>query len=145
MKPTPFHLAIQVRDIDESRDFYGGKLGFPEGRSAETWIDFNMFGHQFVTHLNPQIGKTGTAQVVGLEHHEEYENEEDIPKEIRDHAWFVAGVLDRSPRLAICVLVEHGLHGSSTAAPIAKQVIEHYYASLGEAPLNLAMQEGSTP
>ena len=59
MQLTPFHIAIQVRDIDEARDFYGVKMGFSEGRSAETWIDFNMFGHQLVTHLNPQLGKTG--------------------------------------------------------------------------------------
>ncbi len=59
MKLTPFHLAVQVRDIDEARDFYGTKMGFAEGRSSEHWIDFNLFGHQFVTHLNPQLGKTG--------------------------------------------------------------------------------------
>ncbi len=56
---SPFHLAIQVRDIDEARDFYGGKMGLPEGRSDSTWIDFNMFGHQVVVHLNPAIGPTG--------------------------------------------------------------------------------------
>lgn len=59
MKLTPFHLAVQVRDIAEARDFYGKKLGFAEGRSAEQWIDFNMFGHQFVTHLNPALGAEG--------------------------------------------------------------------------------------
>ena len=59
MKLTPFHLAIQVRDLDEAREFYGNKLGFPEGRSSNEWIDFNMYGHQLVTHLNPQIGKDG--------------------------------------------------------------------------------------
>ncbi len=58
MQLTPFHLAIQVRDIDEARDFYGDKMGLVEGRSAEQWIDFNLFGHQLVTHLNPNIGKT---------------------------------------------------------------------------------------
>lgn len=57
--PTPFHLAIQVRDIAEAREFYGGKLGLPEGRSAEKWIDFNMFGHQVVAHLNPNLGPAG--------------------------------------------------------------------------------------
>jgi hypothetical protein len=56
---TPFHLAVQVRDIEEARDFYGAKMGLAEGRSAADWIDFNMFGHQFVTHFNPQIGKAG--------------------------------------------------------------------------------------
>ena len=64
MQLTPFHLAVQVRDIDEARDFYGVGLGFSEGRSAENWIDFNMFGHQFVTHLNPQIGKTGKITTI---------------------------------------------------------------------------------
>ena len=52
MNLTPFHIAVQVWDIEEARDFYASKLGFPEGRSDEHWIDFNMFGHQFVTHLN---------------------------------------------------------------------------------------------
>jgi extradiol dioxygenase family protein len=57
--PTPFHLAIQVRDIAEAREFYGTKLGFPEGRRDESWIDFDMFGHQVVTHLNPDLGPEG--------------------------------------------------------------------------------------
>jgi extradiol dioxygenase family protein len=59
MPLTPFHLAIQVRDIEEAREFYGTKMGFPEGRSSRNWIDFNMFGHQLVTHFNPEIGKSG--------------------------------------------------------------------------------------
>jgi extradiol dioxygenase family protein len=59
MTITPFHLAIAVRDIDEARDFYGVKLGFAEGRSSKEWIDFDMFGHQLVVHLNPAIGKEG--------------------------------------------------------------------------------------
>jgi extradiol dioxygenase family protein len=57
---TPFHVAIPVRDIPEARHFYGSVLGFPEGRSDERWIDFNMFGHQFVVHLEPALTKTGT-------------------------------------------------------------------------------------
>lgn len=57
---TPFHIAVAVRDINEAREFYGAGLGFTEGRSSEQWIDFNMFGHQFVTHLNPAIGPDGS-------------------------------------------------------------------------------------
>jgi extradiol dioxygenase family protein len=64
MRLTPFHLAIQVRDIDEARDFYGGKLALPEGRSTEQWIDFNLFGHQLVTHFNPNIGKDGKIAAI---------------------------------------------------------------------------------
>src|ERR1700743_193071 len=56
---TPFHIAVQVRDIAEARRFYGDLLGCPEGRSAPTWVDFNLYGHQFVCHLNPSLGQDG--------------------------------------------------------------------------------------
>ena len=56
---TPFHIAVQVRDIDEARRFYKGILGCTEGRSAAHWVDFNLFGHQFVCHLNPDLGTNG--------------------------------------------------------------------------------------
>lgn len=56
---TPFHIAVQVRDIEEARRFYGDVLGCSEGRSAAHWVDFNLFGHQFVCHLNPNLGAAG--------------------------------------------------------------------------------------
>lgn len=59
---TPFHLAIPVRDLDEARRFYGGVLGCPEGRSDETWVDFDLFGHQVVCHLDPSLGKEGRVR-----------------------------------------------------------------------------------
>ncbi|MBA2418582.1 MAG: VOC family protein [Nocardioidaceae bacterium] len=46
----PFHLAIPVDDIEAARTFYGGVLGLAEGRSATRWIDWDMHGHQMVTH-----------------------------------------------------------------------------------------------
>lgn len=49
----PFHLAVPVNDLVKARDFYGNLLGFEEGRSDTQWIDWNFYGHQFVTHLNP--------------------------------------------------------------------------------------------
>lgn len=61
---TPFHIAVAVRDIDEAREFYARKLGFAEGRSTDQWIDFNMFGHQFVVHLNEALGKQGSVQAI---------------------------------------------------------------------------------
>ena len=56
---TPFHVAVQVRDIAEARNFYCEILGCTEGRSDASWVDFNLFGHQFVCHLNPGLGQTG--------------------------------------------------------------------------------------
>jgi extradiol dioxygenase family protein len=51
--PNPFHLAIPVHDLGAARDFYGGLFGCPEGRSSDEWVDFDFFGHQLVTHLDP--------------------------------------------------------------------------------------------
>jgi extradiol dioxygenase family protein len=50
---NPFHLAFPVHDLAAARQFYGELLGCPEGRSSETWIDFDLFGHQIVAHLAP--------------------------------------------------------------------------------------------
>ncbi len=49
----PFHLAFAVHDLAAAREFYGGLLQCPEGRSSDQWIDFNLFGHQIVAHLKP--------------------------------------------------------------------------------------------
>ena len=56
---TPFHLAFKVDDLQAARRFYGGVLGCPEGRSSETWIDFNLYGHQIVAHLVEGAGNEG--------------------------------------------------------------------------------------
>ncbi|MDQ3322161.1 MAG: VOC family protein [Acidobacteriota bacterium] len=58
-----FHLAFPVKDLDESRRFYGEILGCEEGRSSNEWIDFNLFGHQIVAHLAPDA--------VGIKHKNE--------------------------------------------------------------------------
>ena len=50
-----FHLAMPVHDLAAARVFYGELLGCPEGRSADTWVDFDLYGHQFVAHLDPAI------------------------------------------------------------------------------------------
>jgi len=54
MTLRPFHLAFPVHDIAAARAFYGGLLGCPEGRSAESWVDFDLYGHQIVAHLAPE-------------------------------------------------------------------------------------------
>jgi extradiol dioxygenase family protein len=50
----PFHLAFTVHSLAVARAFYGELLGCPEGRSAETWVDFDLYGHQIVAHLDPE-------------------------------------------------------------------------------------------
>jgi hypothetical protein len=53
----PFHVAVPVDELAAAREFYGGLLGCREGRSADRWIDFDLFGHQFVCHLQPAAHK----------------------------------------------------------------------------------------
>lgn len=60
---TAFHLAYNVRDLDESRAFYGGLLGCREGRSTDTWVDFDFFGHQISLHLGPPFAVANTGHV----------------------------------------------------------------------------------
>ncbi|GBQ85957.1 glyoxalase/bleomycin resistance protein [Gluconacetobacter johannae DSM 13595] len=65
--PSPFHLAFPVDDLDAARTFYGTVMGCPEGRSSESWIDFDLFGHQIVTHLThaPQAPSSCMGAVDG--------------------------------------------------------------------------------
>lgn len=52
MNIRPFHLAFPVKDLAATRHFYETVLGCTIGRTAETWIDFNLFGHQVTAHLS---------------------------------------------------------------------------------------------
>ncbi len=54
MSLSPFHLAFPVDDLAAARRFYAGLLGCAEGRSAEEWVDFDLYGHQIVAHLAPE-------------------------------------------------------------------------------------------
>lgn len=58
-----FHLAYHVTDLDAARAFYGGVLGCREGRSTETWVDFDFFGHQISLHLGTPFAVTNTGRV----------------------------------------------------------------------------------
>jgi len=82
--------------------------------------------------LNYRIaGKTGTAQVVGIKQDEEYDAEK-VAERNRDHALFIAFAPAENPEIAVAVLVENGEHGSSTAAPIARAVIDTFMANQAE-------------
>lgn len=76
-------------------------------------------------------GKTGTAQTAALR----TGPEKDIPKKLRDHAWFVAYAPVEKPRIAVAVLVEHMGHGGSAAAPLAKELIEAFVKLPPKAPV----------
>jgi penicillin-binding protein 2 len=72
-------------------------------------------------------GKTGTAQVINLETEKDLGEEDEIPLEFRDHAWFVALAPVESPKLALAVLIENGGSGGSVAVPIANKMMRAYF------------------
>lgn len=57
-----FHLAYHVRNLETSRQFYRSVLGCKEGRSTETWVDFDFFGHQISLHLGEPFKTTNTGK-----------------------------------------------------------------------------------
>jgi penicillin-binding protein 2 len=73
-------------------------------------------------------GKSGTAQVFSVAQDEEYEAE-DVPEHLRHHALFVAYAPAENPEIAIAVVVEHGGGGSTSAAPVARKVLDAYMQS----------------
>jgi extradiol dioxygenase family protein len=59
-----FHLAMPVHDLAAARGFYGDVLGCAEGRSAPSWVDFDLYGHQFVAHLDPRLADPATRDLL---------------------------------------------------------------------------------
>jgi hypothetical protein len=64
MSLPPFHFAFPVDDLAAARRFYGDLLGCPVGRSAEKWVDFDLYGHQIVAHLAPDAVRAGATNPV---------------------------------------------------------------------------------
>ena len=109
-------INIRQEHLDIVKNALTGVVNEPHGTGSRT-----RFGDITVA------GKTGTAQVVALKKDPDpSSSEDDIPVEHRDHAWFVAIAPVENPRIAIAILVEHGGHGGSAAAPIAREMIDVY-------------------
>lgn len=62
---SPFHLAIPVKELQETRAFYADILGFKEGRSSDHWVDLDFFGHQLVLHLSESVSENISNPVDG--------------------------------------------------------------------------------
>lgn len=89
-------------------------------------------------------GKTGTAQVAGLKQDEKVApTQESLPIHLRDHALFIAFAPAENPQIAVGIIAEHGGHGSSVAAPVARQIMDQYL--LGEIRYRMPAPPGTTP
>ena len=101
---------VKAETLEIVKRYLSGVVNEPGGTAHSA--------HSTVTTIG---GKTGTAQVVGIRKDSKY-----LSEKFRDHAWFVAFAPVEKPDIALSVLVEHGGHGGSAAAPIAKKAIEAY-------------------
>ena len=103
-------ITLDPQALQQVREALAGVVAEPGGT-----------GHGAATPFAAVAGKTGTAQVVA-----QRVPGKKMSDATRDHAWFVAYAPVDHPKIAVAVLVEHGGHGGSAAAPIAKRVIEEY-------------------
>ena len=103
-------IHLDANALEEVRLALAGVVAEPGGT-----------GHAAQTPVATVAGKTGTAQVIAQK-----VSGRKLSESTKDHAWFVAYAPVENPKIAVAVLVEHGEHGASTAAPIARRVIEEY-------------------
>ena len=103
-------VTLDPKTLWEVRSALAGVVNEPGGTA-----------HKAATPLAIVAGKTGTAQVIAQK-----VAGRKLSEETQDHAWFVAFAPVENPKIAVAVVVEHGGHGGSAAAPIAKKVIEEY-------------------
>lgn len=108
--PSPLPLKISAADYVALKKALVGVVEAPKGTGGRARIPGVEVG-----------GKTGTAQVVALERKGKTEGKSE------DHAWFVGFAPADHPEIAVSVIVEHGGHGGSAAAPIAQQVMEEFF------------------
>jgi penicillin-binding protein 2 len=101
---------VKPETIETIKEYLKGVVNEPGGTGGAAKSAVTIIG-----------GKTGTAQVVGLRKDSKF-----LSEKFRDHAWFVAFAPVDKPEVAMSVLVEHGGHGGSAAAPIAKKAVEAY-------------------
>ena len=104
------NVDVKPETIETIKEYLKGVVNEPGGTGGAAKSTVTIIG-----------GKTGTAQVVGLRKDSKF-----LQEKFRDHAWFVAFAPVDKPEVALSVLVEHGGHGGSAAAPIAKKAIEAY-------------------
>ncbi len=103
-------LDISSKTLNLVRRGLWAVVNQPRGTAYASRLDWVQFA-----------GKTGTAQVVGRT--EDGSGDKELAEQYKPHAWFVAYAPVDDPVIAVAVMVEHGEHGSSAAAPIAKQLI----------------------
>ncbi|MFV0543036.1 MAG: penicillin-binding protein 2 [Marinicella pacifica] len=113
--PEPIPLAIDAADWQLVHDGMVAVVNAPNGTGRAIRSEDYLIA-----------GKSGTSQVYGKSEEDIYKKSEDLPKELRNHALFIAFAPADKPQIAVVVVAEHGSSGSKAAAPIAKKIIDAY-------------------
>lgn len=113
--PEPIPLAIDPADWQLVHDGMVAVVNAPNGTGRAIRSEDYLIA-----------GKSGTSQVYGKSEEDIYKKSEDLPKELRNHALFIAFAPADKPQIAVVVVAEHGSSGSKAAAPIAKKIIDAY-------------------
>jgi penicillin-binding protein 2 len=121
-------VAVSDENLEILRKAFEGVVNEPGGTGSRARLPGVLVA-----------GKTGTAQVTKGAYRSEEESR--IPYEYRDNAWFVAYAPSVNPQIAVAVVVEHGGHGGSTAAPLARRVLAAYFG-IEEPPPNVLQASG---
>ncbi len=109
------HIKVKPENLELIKEALAGVVNEPRGTGRVAKLEGIVVA-----------GKTGTAQVVTLEKERIAKAGGELPAKFKDHAWFVAIAPKDNPRLAVAVLIEHGGHGGSAAAPIAGELLRTY-------------------
>lgn len=109
---------VKVRSTAYWDSVMRGMLGVTQRTDGTAWAQFRGFPYTVA-------GKTGTAQVTSI-HFTDESNESVIPYKLRDNGLFIAFAPADHPLIAVAVIVEHGGGGSTSAAPIAREMIGYY-------------------
>jgi penicillin-binding protein 2 len=121
-KPHLLKGSSSNAGVEETIEISPGHIRMMKKAMLGVVTDKNGTGLKAKSDIVSIGGKTGTTQVVGWSG-----SQKEIPDRYRDHAWFIAFAPVENPQIALSVFVEHGGHGSTAAAPIAKRVIEKYF------------------
>lgn len=113
--PEPIPLAIDPADWQLVHDGMVAVVNAPNGTGRAIRSEDYLIA-----------GKSGTSQVYGKSEEDIYKKSEDLPKELRNHALFIAFAPADKPQIAVVVVAEHGSSGSKAAAPIAKKIMDAY-------------------
>lgn len=114
------HAGIKAEVLDQVREGMRGVVNESHGTGWQARLDSIEVA-----------GKTGTAQVVKLRPDDEEDEQEDLPEALRDHAWFGCFAPYDSPYVTVVVMLEHGGHGGSASAPIARKIITDISSMVG--------------